>query len=110
MLVVEVLVTELFSVNRFTSSSISTSKIATLDHKTLNNTVERAALVVERLSTTSLSLLSGTKSAKNQQVLENKPEVFRGLRSILQITFNDKTIRDKASSQYGQLWNKDCME
>ena len=76
MLVVEVLVTELFSVNRLTSSSISTSKITTLDHKTLNNTVESASLVMKRLSTASLSLLSSAKSAKNQQVLEIKPEVL----------------------------------
>lgn len=110
MLVVEVLVTELFSVNRLTSSSISTSKITTLDHKTLNNTVESASLVMKRLSTASLSLLSSAKSAKNQQVLEIKPEVLWCLRSILKIIYYSKIIHDKASSQYGQLhvkiaWN-----
>ena len=72
--------------------------------------MERASLVMERLSATRFSLLSRTKSAKDQKVLENEPEVFWGLGRVLQITYNIKTIRDKASSQYGQLYIKIDVE
>ena len=65
----KVLVLELLSVDALTTSSIASSEVTTLDHERLDDTVERRALVVERLAILALALLAGTQCA----------EVFGGL-------------------------------
>jgi len=46
----EVFIGKLRSVNRFAPSSIKVSEVTTLHHETFNNSVEDAALVVQRLA------------------------------------------------------------
>lgn len=54
----EVLVLELGAVDTFAASAISCSEITTLDHELLDDSVEGAALVVERLASLPYALLA----------------------------------------------------
>ena len=72
-LVLEVLVGELLTVDGLATSAVATSEVATLCHEACNDTVEGAALEMQRLSRPALSLLSSAESA----------EVLRGLRGVL---------------------------
>lgn len=82
-LVDKVLVVELLSINRLTTSSISTSEISSLNHEVRDHTVEGAALVMQRLSSLSLSLLSSAKRSTVNLSLRKLPEILRRLGSIL---------------------------
>jgi hypothetical protein len=82
MLLLKVLVLELGSIDRFTSGAVGYSsasdsaglpaivvpvsfgKISTLDHEALDDSVEGAALVVQRLPHLSLTFLAGTQRAE----------------------------------------------
>ena len=50
MLVVEVLVTELSTIDGFSTSTISMGEIATLSHETWDNAMEFGAFIVEWLA------------------------------------------------------------
>lgn len=69
MLLSEVLIGELFSVDGFTSSSVSTGEVSSLDHEVRDDSVEGGSLEVEWLSRLSNSLFSSAEST----------EVFSGL-------------------------------
>ena len=60
-LVDKVLVVERFAINRLTTSSISSSEISSLNHEITDDAVESASLIVQRLSSLPLSLLSSAK-------------------------------------------------
>mmetsp|Transcript_17879 Transcript_17879/g.29586 ORF Transcript_17879/g.29586 Transcript_17879/m.29586 type:complete len:225 (+) Transcript_17879:1423-2097(+) len=60
----EVLISKLFSVNRFTPSSIELSEVSSLNHEVRNDPVEDGSLVVKRLSGRASSLLSSTECAE----------------------------------------------
>lgn len=71
----EVLVCEAFAVDRLTSTAVSVSEIASLGfagkrerkylaHKLGNDTMQCAALVVQRLSHLALSLFSGAQATE----------------------------------------------
>ena len=55
----EVLISELLTVDGFTAGSISTGEVSSLDHKVGNDTVELGSLEMKRLSRLSLTLLAG---------------------------------------------------
>ena len=63
-LVNEVLIVELSSVDRFTSGTVSNSEISTLCHEAGDDSVPDAALVVEGLSRFTDSLLSSAESSE----------------------------------------------
>jgi hypothetical protein len=54
----EVLIGKLLTIDRLSTSSITLSKITTLDHKAGNNPMERTPFEMERLPTLSHSFLS----------------------------------------------------
>jgi len=60
----EVLISELLSVDGLTSCSISIGEVSTLTHEIGNNSVEDAALEVKGLSSLSCSLLTSAKSTE----------------------------------------------
>lgn len=55
MLQLEVLIRELGSINGLSASTITLGKVTTLDHKVLDDTMERGALVTEALLASSES-------------------------------------------------------
>jgi hypothetical protein len=69
MLQLEILVWELFAVNRLAASTVERGEITTLDHELFNDTVEDRTLEVQWLALLSHSLLSRAES----------PEVLGGL-------------------------------
>jgi hypothetical protein len=69
MLDLEVLISELHAIDRFTTPSITKSEVTSLEHEARDNSVERASLVVERLATLASSFLS---CAKRSEVLCGK--------------------------------------
>lgn len=75
----EILICEALSIDRFTASSISISKVSTLDHKLRNDSVECASLVVERLSLLANTLLTSAQG----------PKVLSSLGHSLAIQTND---------------------
>ena len=64
MLLLEVLIWELFSIDRLSSGSVSTSEISSLDHEVRDDAVELGSLEVEWLSRLSDSLLSGAQGTE----------------------------------------------
>ena len=66
MLVLEVLVWELVSVDRLTACAISASEVTTLGHEPWDNSMESAPFEVKRLSTASNTVLA---SAEGSEVL-----------------------------------------
>lgn len=60
----EVLIGELLSIDGFTSGSVSSSEVTTLDHEVGNNPMEDRSLVVQRLSALSDSLFSSAQSTE----------------------------------------------
>jgi hypothetical protein len=67
-LVLEVFVSELGTIDGLTSSTVASSEITTLSHETSNESVELGALVVKRLARLTNTLLTSAESS----------EVFRG--------------------------------
>ena len=61
---VEILVSELVSVNRFSPSSVSCSEISTLTHETADYSMKSRALVMQRLSTATIALLAGAERSE----------------------------------------------
>ncbi len=66
---VEVLISELVTVDGFTASAVAASEITTLAHEILDDTMEGGALEVQRLAGAALALLAGAEAA----------EIFGGL-------------------------------
>ena len=64
----QVLVSELVTIDAFSTSSIAASEITTLCHESCDDSVEGASFVVERLSLSSLAFLS---SAEGSEVLSS---------------------------------------
>jgi hypothetical protein len=62
----KVLVRELLSVDRLSTSAIACCEVTTLDHKLLDHSVECRSLVVERLARLGIALLS---SAEGTEIL-----------------------------------------
>ena len=63
-LVDEVLVSKVGSVDGFSASSVSGSEVAALSHEALDDSVEGASLVVEGLAASGLALLARAQSAE----------------------------------------------
>ena len=63
-LVFEVLISKLGTIDRFSASSIAFCEVATLSHETWNDSVEDAALEVEGLARSTNSLFSSAKSSE----------------------------------------------
>jgi hypothetical protein len=68
----EVLISEVGSVDRLTTSAVSGGEVATLGHETLDDTMECGALEVKRLARLTSSLLTSAECA----------EVLRSLRGL----------------------------
>ena len=64
MLELKVLILELGTVDGLAASAIALSKVSTLDHELLDDSVEDGALVVQRLSSLAYALVSGTEGAE----------------------------------------------
>lgn len=60
----EVLILKLLAVNAFSSGTIASSKITTLNHERLDDAVETRSLVVEGNTSLALALLSGAESSE----------------------------------------------
>ena len=75
----EVLVGELLSVNRFTTTAISLGEVTALDHERRNNAVEVATLVVKRLSRFTLALFASAQGT----------EILHGLGNDLSVKTHD---------------------
>lgn len=60
----EVLVLELLAVDGLATPAVAHGEVTTLEHELLDDAVEAAALVVERLAAAAGSLLSGAKSTE----------------------------------------------
>lgn len=103
MSVLEVLVTESVSVDRLASSAISAREVSSLDHEVLDNTMERASLEVQGLSTLALSLLTSAKSSTPYLSLSLSPKVLRSLGSVLGVISLQYDVLHTAASQYDQL-------
>ena len=71
MLEVKVLISELVSVDGFSSSSVSKSEVSSLSHELRDDSVEGGVFVVEGLSRLSYTLLSGTESSEILSSLRN---------------------------------------
>ena len=68
----ESLIVELVSVDGLASSAITSSKVTTLDHELLDDTMEDGALVVQRLSRLANTLLTSAESAEVLSSLGDK--------------------------------------
>ena len=64
MLVLEVLIWELGSVDRLTACAVALSEVTTLGHEPWDNSMEGAALEVKRLSTASNTVLTSAESSE----------------------------------------------
>lgn len=82
----EVLIAESVSVNRLASGSISAREVSSLDHKVLDNAMERASLEVQGLSALSLALLTRAKSSMHNKAISPPPKVLRSLGRILDVS------------------------
>jgi len=78
-LVVEVLVSELLSVDGLAASAVASGEVSTLSHEVRDDSVEGGALVVKGLAGLADALLSSAEA----------PEVLRGLGGVLEQAESD---------------------
>lgn len=64
MLLLEVLIGKLLTVDRLATSAVAASEVATLQHELGDDTVEGGALVVQRLARAASALLTSAESAE----------------------------------------------
>ena len=90
MFMVEVFVFELVSIDGFTTSSVSSGEISSLNHEIWNDAMENTSFEMKRLPRFSDALLSG---AKGSEVLTSFWNIFEKLESDATSSLFECTIR-----------------
>ena len=102
MLIGEVLICEIWSVDGLATSAVSSSEISTLSHEIRNDSVERAALEMKWLTASAITLLSGAKLT----------EVFRSYGCVFHKVDRDSTCcltTDSDVEEYSRVYHA-CLD
>ena len=88
---VEVLVSELFAINRLATRAIATSKVASLNHEILDDAMEGATLKVQTFAASSHSLLTSAKGSKTHHPPQ---KIHLKFSDVFGVSYNSITLQN----------------